>query len=95
MNSDTTAREHRSPRLETSDPPASQPDEVDAGRAIEQLGRERRHRFPRRVLDGPQPSGDEGKVAAGQAADRYRRALLDIGHQLGGVQRLHIGRESA
>ena len=26
---------------------------------------------------------------------RHRRALLDIGHQLGGVQRLQIGRESA
>jgi len=95
MDSDAASGEHRSPRLETSDPPTSQPNEVDAGRAIEQLGRERRHRFPRRVLDGPQPSGDEGKVAPGQAADRYRRALLDVGHQFGGVQRLQIGRESA
>lgn len=95
MNSDTTAGEHGSARLETSDPPASQPDEVDAGRAVEQLGRERRHRFPWRVLDSPQPSGDERKVAPGQAADRYRRALLYVGHQFGGVQRLQIGREPA
>ena len=95
MDSDAATGEHRPPRLEASDPSTSQPDEVDAGRAIEQLGRERRDRFPWRVLDCAEASGDEGKVAPRQGADRYRRTLLDIGHQFGGVQRLQIRRESA